>query len=103
MIDLASCPASDEDDCPGAEVLVQVSGLYALTSEDSREQIRLPPIVFSVDIAERLFVNYLFEEDEGAWGEQEIPEMVTFQRSALQARRNEFVRCVAGQARPDSR
>jgi hypothetical protein len=52
----------------------------------------VPTVVFTVDVSERLFVNYFVEEEEGAWGDREIPEIVIFHRSTLKGEANEFVR-----------
>ena len=92
VVDLAAHLPDEDDDYASAGVVVKVSGLYALASEESREQIPLPSIVFTTDVSERLFVNYLFEEDEAAWGDQDMPEIVAFRRSGLTADANEYVR-----------
>jgi hypothetical protein len=91
VLDLAA-HQTKEDKGTSANLVVRVSGLYAHISDESRDKIPLPTVVFTVDVSERLFVNYFVEEEEGAWGDREIPEIVIFHRSTLKGEANEFVR-----------
>ena len=84
--------ASDADDAGRAEVVVKLSGLYAHESEESSEPITVPDVVFTVDVGERLFLNGLYEEEEGVWSEQDVPELVVLKRAGISGAPNPHVR-----------
>jgi hypothetical protein len=88
--------ASEAQNAGRAEVLVKLSGLYAHESESSSEPISVPDVMFTVDIGKRLFMSGLYEEEEGAWSEQDVPELVTFKRTGTSGTPNPHVRFVSG-------
>jgi hypothetical protein len=88
--------AGDAEDAGRAGVVVKLSGLYAHESEDSSEPITVPDVVFTVDIGERLFMSGLYEEEEGLWSEQDVPELVVFKRAGLSGEPNPHVRFFPG-------